>query len=510
MNYGRYNIVSELGKGSMGMVYQAHDPQIDRMVALKVLREDRLTTEDYVQRFLKEATAIGRLSHPGIVTVFDVGQDQGTIYIAMEFLEGQSLDRLLQANSLNLQQIIDLGIEAANGLQYAHQRGIVHRDIKPQNIIYSPEGTIKITDFGIAHIDDTDGQQMTKAGEILGTPAYMAPEQVMGQPVDGRADLYSLGVILYELTTGRRPFQGENLAAMFRAITSDAPVAPKQINPEIPDSLSAIILKAINKNPEDRFATGQEFAATLQNATTENSNFTETVIQTAPVKQRSAKPFIFTILLLISVCAAAGLFYFKPWVTKQKETPSPKPQASSPTQENTTPVEVPPQEEHNISPISITPEVHKIINKPSNIPDSREEEKEATQQAKDSIDALFSDGNSVENDTQQEIPPQEIAPITVPDKQSQEQKAVIQPDNKPLPPQQESVEKMATLAINSNPAGANVYIDGNFKGITPAAIEISAEKHEVKLELQGHLGWQAQLNLSKGGKIPISIPLPAE
>lgn len=216
MKYGRYEVLSELGRGSMGMVFQAHDPQIDRLIALKVLREDRLTSEDYVKRFLKEATAVGRLSHPGIVTVYDVGQDHGTIYIAMEFLQGQPLDTLSKNRACAQEDIIRIGIQAAEALHYAHERGIVHRDIKPPNIICDQAMRVKITDFGIAHIDDPEGQQMTRAGEILGTPVYMAPEQVLGQQVDGRSDIYSLGVILYELSTGQRPFQGRVWPRSFR------------------------------------------------------------------------------------------------------------------------------------------------------------------------------------------------------------------------------------------------------------------------------------------------------
>ena len=197
MNYGRHRIVKELGKGAMGVVYQAHDPQIDRLVALKVLRPDRVTTEAFLQRFMKEAKAIGRLSHPNMVIVYDVGEDHGTVYIAMEFLEGKPLNEIIQMDVFQPEEIIDLGVQVAEALDYAHRKGIIHRDIKPSNIIVQPDGQIKITDFGIAHIEDPEATQQTQAGEILGTPAYMSPEQVLSQPVDGRSDLFSLGVILY-------------------------------------------------------------------------------------------------------------------------------------------------------------------------------------------------------------------------------------------------------------------------------------------------------------------------
>jgi serine/threonine protein kinase len=177
MQYGRYRIVKELGKGNMGVVYQAHDPQIDRMVALKVLRADRVASEDFVARFLKEARAIGRLSHPRIVTVYDVGEDHGSIYIAMEYLKGEPLNEILQKGRLSSEQAVDIVIQVAQALDYAHKEGIVHRDIKPSNIILTPDHKVKLTDFGIARIEDSTAGYQTQAGEILGTPIYMSPVQ---------------------------------------------------------------------------------------------------------------------------------------------------------------------------------------------------------------------------------------------------------------------------------------------------------------------------------------------
>ena len=264
MNYGRHHIVKELGKGAMGVVYQAHDPQIDRLVALKVLRPDRVTTEAFLQRFMKEAKAIGRLSHPNMVVVYDVGEDHGTVYIAMEFLEGKPLNEIIQIDSFQPEEIVELGVQVAEALDYAHRKGIIHRDIKPSNIIVQPDGHIKITDFGIAHIEDPEATQQTQAGEILGTPAYMSPEQVLSQPVDGRSDLFSLGVILYELATGKRPFQGENLAAMFRMITGEEPPEPIKLNPALPKELSRDIMRCLAKSPEQRFATGKDLAEALR------------------------------------------------------------------------------------------------------------------------------------------------------------------------------------------------------------------------------------------------------
>ncbi len=262
-NYGRYQIVEELGRGSMGVVYKAHDPQIDRILALKVLRSDRITSPAFVDRFFKEAKAVGRLSHPNIVTVYDIGEDHGSIYIAMEFLQGVSLKELLGRERLELSSVIKICSQVADALHYAHAKGIVHRDIKPGNIIVDASEHVKLTDFGIAHIEDPEMASMTQAGEVLGTPAYMSPEQVLGRSVRGSADIFSLGIVLYEMLTGKRPFNGDNLTAIFNAITSDAPELPSRLRKDLPAELSAIVMKCLAKEPGRRFSTAGELSTAL-------------------------------------------------------------------------------------------------------------------------------------------------------------------------------------------------------------------------------------------------------
>ncbi len=307
MNYGRYQIVRELGKGSMGVVYEAHDPNIDRLVALKVLRPDRLTSEAFVERFLKEAKAIGRVSHQNIVTVYDVGQDHGTIYIAMELLEGTPLDDVIREKGLTIDETVNIGIQIAETLDYAHHKGIVHRDIKPSNILLTSNGRIKITDFGIAHIEDPSAAQLTQAGEILGTPAYMAPEQVVGQPVDGRSDLYSLGVILYELSTGKRPFRGSNLASVFKAVTQDNPPEPVKTNSDIPLDLSRLIMKALSKVPDERFQTGVAMNEALKSCRRQRG---PVVREGAPAGEQARKPVISIGIVVLLVSIIGGLSYY--------------------------------------------------------------------------------------------------------------------------------------------------------------------------------------------------------
>lgn len=307
MEYGRYRIIKELGKGTMGVVYQAHDPQIDRQVALKILRPDRMVSEAYVSRFLKEGRAIGRLSHPQIVTIYDVGEDHGTIYIAMEFLRGQPLDTVIRSGRLTPQQGVEIARQVAEALDYAHRKGIVHRDIKPSNIILTEDNHVKLTDFGIAHIEDSSAGQQTQAGEILGTPVYMSPEQVLGKSVDGRSDLFSLGVILYETIAGRRPFSGNNIAAIFHSITNDSPEPPSTSDPFISKELSRQIMKSLAKKPEDRFQSGRQMAQALALLQTQQGS----IVKETTVSHKRPKPvaLIAGIGLALAVAFGAGYHF---------------------------------------------------------------------------------------------------------------------------------------------------------------------------------------------------------
>jgi serine/threonine protein kinase len=323
MEYGRYRIVKELGKGNMGVVYQAHDPQIDRMVALKVLRPDRVTSEDFVQRFLKEARAIGRLSHPRIVTVYDVGEDKGTIYIAMEYLIGEPLNDVMKSGRLSIPQSVEIVRQVAQALDYAHQKGIVHRDIKPSNIILTHDFEAKLTDFGIARIEDSAAGYQTQAGEILGTPIYMSPEQVMGKTADGRSDLYAVGVLLYEMIVGRRPFSGTNLAAIFHSITHDMPEPPGTANPFVSAPLSDLIMKCLEKTPEKRFQTGRELVDALQRTSTAAA----TGAPESTPKPAKARPprvsFLFLAVILVLGLAAGSYYLWSRRATPPVSGPGP-------------------------------------------------------------------------------------------------------------------------------------------------------------------------------------------
>lgn len=305
MNYGRYQIIKELGKGSMGVVYQAHDPNLDIQVALKVLRPDRVVSEAFVKRFLAEAKALGRLDHPNIVRVYNVDEAEGTVYIAMEFIEGESLTDVMQGKRFSPEEIAEIGATVAETLDYAHQKGIVHRDVKPSNILIRPDGRLKITDFGIARIEDPTGHQQTQAGEILGTPAYMSPEQVESHPVDGRSDLFSLGIILYELSAGARPFKGESLAGIFNSIIKETPRQIQELTPSIPRELSQVIMKCLQKSPAERFATGRALAAALKDCVVKK----EAVTAATPAAESRTKTTVIAAVIMITLVIVGGVFY---------------------------------------------------------------------------------------------------------------------------------------------------------------------------------------------------------
>jgi serine/threonine protein kinase len=265
---GRYEVVRELGKGAMGIVYLAKDPLIGRLVALKTIRVqngDDEETKEFQQRFVREAQAAGILNHPAIVTVHDIGQDEGTgvSFIAMEYVEGSNLKEILaQGRPLTFEQIGEIIAQVGEALDFAHTKGIVHRDVKPANIILLDGMRAKITDFGIAKI--TSGGNLTTTGQFLGTPNYMAPEQIKGAPVDGRTDIFSLGICLYECLTRRKPFGGDSLTSISYKIVHEAFPPLLEINPQIPEGYEEIVSHCLAKDPSKRYQRGKDLAAALR------------------------------------------------------------------------------------------------------------------------------------------------------------------------------------------------------------------------------------------------------
>ncbi len=262
---GRYEMLCELGQGAMGVVYKARDPLIDRVVAIKTINLGLALDEkeEYEGRFYQEARAAGRLNHPNIVTIYDVGKSGNIAFIAMEFLQGSELrDLLREERGMPVSQIVDIVAQVAEGLSYAHQHGIVHRDIKPSNIMLVRDGRIKITDFGIARMPSSAVH--TQTGMVLGSPKYMSPEQVLGKEIDRRSDIFSLGVMLYEMLTGTSPFVGENVNAIMYQTLNLVPPAPSTLNPEVPDMLNFIVAKALAKGVEDRYQNALDLAKDLR------------------------------------------------------------------------------------------------------------------------------------------------------------------------------------------------------------------------------------------------------
>jgi serine/threonine-protein kinase len=265
--FGRYEILSELGRGAMGVVYKARDPQIDRLVALKTVSlwgQEPDEEKEFRMRFMNEAQAAGRLHHPGIISVFDVGEDPENRdpFIVLEYVAGESLNRILsREKKLSLERALKLAEEIADALDYAHAQGVIHRDIKPANILITQDGRAKIADFGIAKLNLA---HFTIPGRVLGTPAYMAPEQLGGEAVDGRSDLFSLGVILYAMVTGHSPFQGNSATTVCFKVANRDPIAASALDMTLPPQLDAVIARAMEKDPNERYQRGVDFADDLR------------------------------------------------------------------------------------------------------------------------------------------------------------------------------------------------------------------------------------------------------
>ncbi len=261
---GRYDVVAEIGRGAMGVVYRAVDPMLERTVAIKTINMalDPGEMEHYEKRFTIEARAAGGLNHPNIVTIYDIGRSGDLAYMAMEFLEGRELKDLIAGNELGPDRALDIAAQVADGLAYAHGHAVVHRDIKPANIMILSDGRVKITDFGIARMRTADVR--TQTGVVLGSPRYLSPEQVLGKRCDARADTFSLGVIIYEMVTGQSPFNGIDVNSLMFQIVNFTPPPPSSVNTALPSMLDLIVAKALAKSADDRYATIAELAADLR------------------------------------------------------------------------------------------------------------------------------------------------------------------------------------------------------------------------------------------------------
>ncbi len=361
--WGDYELLGILGKGSQGVVYKARQPLLDRLVAIKVLPAYLVTDESFVARFQREAQNIARLSHPNIVHVYDMNRHEGTYYYVMEYVEGEDLGNMMKRGvQFSWEQVIDITRQVASALDAAHEQSMVHRDIKPENILITPKGQVKVADFGLAKITNV-ASNVTREGMILGTVNYMSPEQAKGSECDIRSDLYSLGVVLFRLLTGRVPFKGENLHSIIYKHIHEPPPDPARLNPSVPPALAKVCLKLLEKDPNKRYQTPRELIRVLDSLKGRNlgtavmdqkeierlaekdggavevspSSATVTMPGEVPVarKRRAVLPLVLVLFLLCA--AAAGAWYYDTnyngsrWLAKLGFAPPASSPASSPS-----------------------------------------------------------------------------------------------------------------------------------------------------------------------------------
>ncbi|MFB0507738.1 MAG: PEGA domain-containing protein [Thermodesulfobacteriota bacterium] len=483
---GRYKIIKEIGRGAMGVVYQGYDPKIDRIVALKTIRKDRLAesrdVEDLVMRFQKEVRATGKLVHPNIIVIYDTGEDKERAYIAMEYVEGDTLENLIQKGiRFPMEKIIDMIDQICDGLEYTHRQGIVHRDLKPSNILLVHGEKVKVTDFGISKAVGASSSPLTQAGILLGTPSYMSPEQIAGMEINGRSDLFSLGIILYQLLTGEKPFVGDTIPTLLYNIVNKDPTPPSQIDSSIPPLFDEVITKALAKDPDKRYRRARDFVEDLKRAYRGEALMEAPSIEpTMTVPQEVAGKIypkrkrygLVTGIAVLFLALVLGGYY---WMHRAP---------------------MPPKEEVVVSREPV--KKFGSIEVKSNPPGAQ----------------VFLDGEELGTLTPtviKDVTAGEKHEIKVAKKGFKPWIKMVEPeDNKPLPIEVPLERLLTAIIVKSTPSGASVFLDGvEHKEPTPTVIEqvTAGEKHEIKVAKKGFKPWVKTVEPEDDKSLPIGATL---
>lgn len=508
---GRFEILEEIGSGGMGIVYKGRDPKINRHVALKVIRPQMSSKKTKEQkqaadRFYVEAQAAGQLSHHNIVTIYDVGEEHtregDLVYIAMEFLDGHGLDyHISESTYPTLKEKINIVKQIARGLDYAHKRGVIHRDVKPANIIVTEGNVPKLTDFGLARLSDSS---LTLAGTILGTPNYMSPEQVQGKKVDARSDFFALTVIFYEMLTGEKPFGADSITSVIYRVVNDDPLPPRRLRADLPPSVDAMIKKGLSKKPDDRYQSGAEYIKALDHILKEAEDFfpssVESTIELEPKRadraRRAAEPARGLYAAAAGAAALAillGLYYItsveKPAPAKERmiaKALAPKPSRKKPEALKKAELKPPANEENTALEPKDEEQTGKAVAQADKAKQEKPKEPEKPKQKEPVKTAKAPPAVKTKSEPKPPSAPKEEskakpAPkpasepkaVSTPPVEKPKEKAVPAPAPTPKPPAKMAKArppkplKYGYLDIDSEPNGADVFINDKYVGLTP-------------------------------------------